>query len=275
MAERLLLSQIIQNPYYLRSKAKGWIRKYHLGSYKQRLNIGAIERPHYGYCLYNASVLAKKLGYDRISVIEFGVAGGEGLLQLERHAHHIEKLLSLGINIYGFDIGEGLPEPVDYRDLPYHWKKGFYKMDVPTLQDKLKVAKLILGDVKETVETFFEKYAPPPIGAVMFDLDFYSSTTNALKIFEAPDTYFLPRIYCYFDDVVGSKEIELYNDYIGVRLAIHEFNQNHIEKKLGIAYHLLARQIVEKWYHKIWIYHDFSHRRYNVFISKETQELPL
>jgi hypothetical protein len=183
-------------------------------------------------------------------------------------------LLSINIDIYGFDTGEGLPEPLDYRDLPYHWKRSFYKIDVQKLEAKLTMAKLILGDVRETVETFLEKYSPHPIGAILFDLDFYSSTVGALKIFEGHEKYFLPRLFCYFDDVAGS-EVSLYNDYTGTRLAINEFNHLHENKKLSKAYHLLNQKAVEAWYHRIWIFHDFAHSKYNDFVSQENQQLPI
>ncbi|MCG3146245.1 MAG: hypothetical protein HONDAALG_04132 [Gammaproteobacteria bacterium] len=47
--------------------------------------------------------------------------------------------------------------------------------------------------------------------------------------------------FTYFDDTIGS-EIQLYNDYIGERLAIHEFNQTHLDVKLTIPYYLLAKR---------------------------------
>ena len=40
------------------------------------MDYDEIERPNYAYCMYNAAILAKQLGYSKISVIEFGVAGG-------------------------------------------------------------------------------------------------------------------------------------------------------------------------------------------------------
>ncbi|MGB3514140.1 MAG: hypothetical protein WBA93_34020 [Microcoleaceae cyanobacterium] len=121
-------------PYLIRSDVVGLIKKFELGSYEKRLKVGAVERPHYGYCVYQAAALAKNLGYERISVLEFGVAGGNGLINLEYHASEVSKIFSIDIEIYGFDTGEGLPEPLDYRDLPYHWKAGFFKMDIPKLQ---------------------------------------------------------------------------------------------------------------------------------------------
>jgi len=127
---------------------------------------------------------------------------------------------------------------------------------------------LVLGDIRHQQNEFFEKYNPCPIGAIAYDLDFYSSTASALKMLEAGEHYYLPRVFCYFDDTIGT-EMELYNDYTGERLAINEFNAAHNDIKLGSAYHLLARRVVEPWYHKIWICHFFKHNRYNDFVSVE------
>lgn len=263
---------ILLQPAPLRSAIIRLIRWARLGGYKFRLKIGAVERPHYGYIVYHAARLAVKLHHDRISVLEFGVAGGRGLLTLEYHARQIEALLPIKIDIYGFDTGEGLPKPVDYRDLPYHWQEGFFRMDVQALQSKLGRAKLVLGNISKTAEQFFRDYDPAPIGAIIHDFDFYSSTAVALKMFDENEKYFLPRIYCYFDDTIGN-ETPLYNDYTGQRLAINEFNQTHESKKLAIPYHLLGSKKVESWYHQIFIYHDFRHRQYNDFISEENQQL--
>lgn len=270
---RKLQSFLIHNPFPLRTAVKKLIHHLKIGSYDKRVKLGAVERPHYGYCVYNAAVLARKLGYTRISVIEFGVAGGNGLINLEYHAGEIKKSLGVEIDIYGFDTGEGLPDPVDYRDLPYNWKKGFYKMDVPALEAKLKKSRLVLGNIRDTYKDFFQRYEPAPIGAIMYDFDFYSSTADAFKMLEADEKYFLPRVYCYFDDTIGT-ETELYNDFTGVRLAINEFNQTHSAIKFGLPYHLLTRIIKSPWYYKIWITHFFNHSRYNDFISVENQQLP-
>lgn len=265
---------LLLNPHPVRSLTLRAIRRFKIGSYEQRLRVSAVDRPHYGYCVYRAAALAKKLNQPRISVLEFGVAGGNGLVNLEYHAAEVTKVLGVEIDIYGFDTGEGLPEPVDYRDLPYHWQQGHYRMDVPALQARLKKAELVLGDVKDTSTDFFEKYDPAPIGAISYDLDFYSSTVDAMSMLEGRAERYLPRIFTYFDDTEGS-EIELYNDYTGVRLAINEFNQRHDDMKFGIPYYLLARRDVESWFHKIWVCHFFKHSRYNDFISPEDQELPL
>lgn len=264
--------RLILDPYPLRTLALEMIQQFEIGSYETRLQLGAVDRPQYGYIVYHAAALAKRLAYPKISVLEFGVAGGNGLANLEYHAQQAAQLFSVEIEIYGFDTGEGLPAPIDYRDLPYHWKSGFFKMDVPKLQGNLRSAKLVIGDIRETSRTFFDRYDPAPIGAVSHDFDFYSSTAAALEMFDAREDYFLPRVFCYFDDTNGS-EIELYNDYTGERLAINEFNQTHYDIKLGIPYHLLTRKVVEPWYHQIRICHFFAHSRYSDFVSVENQQL--
>ena len=268
------LKSLILDPYPNRTIALRFMQEFKLGDYSSRLRHGLVERPHYGYCVFNGALLAKKLGHRRISVLEFGVAGGRGLLSLEYHAREISRALEIEIDIYGFDTGRGLPAPQDYRDLPYHWKEGFYAMDVELLKTKLEKAQLVIGDARETAEKFCAEYEPAPIAAVMHDLDLYSATAAALKMFDAPEKYFLPRIFCYFDDIVGSAT-ELYNDYTGERLAINEFNRTHDTKKLAAPYHFLTERIRETWHNQIFIYHDFKHSRYNDFVSDARQQLPL
>jgi hypothetical protein len=249
-----------------------WVQSF--GDYESKLKLGVISRPHYGYCLYNAAKLAVKLGYKKISAVEFGVAGGNGLVNFEYHAEQISKILPIEIEVYGFDTGEGLPPPVDYRDLLYHWKQGFYKMDVKALEARLKHAKLILGNVSDTVEGFFEANKPAPIGAISFDLDFYSSTKDALAILKGLHTFLLPRIFCYFDDTIGS-DLELYSDFTGQRLAIHEFNRENESIKLGVPYYLPHSGYTGGWRDQIWIAHLFGHPKYNTFMSDQVQQLPL
>ncbi|MGE3818785.1 MAG: hypothetical protein AB7I30_05070 [Isosphaeraceae bacterium] len=247
---------------------RGW------GDYPTRLRYEAVPRPNYGYCVYHGARLAQRLGHPRISVLEFGVAGGGGLIALEDHAAEVSKVVGVEIDVYGFDTGAGLPAPEDYRDLPYHWQAGFFAMDRQALEAKLRRAKLIYGDIRQTVHDFVAQHKPAPVAAVMHDMDYYSSTAAALSLFDADPAAFLPRVFCYFDDVIGS-EIELYSDYTGQRLAIEDFNRAHPTKKVAKNYHLVSREIVKTWYHQIFIYHHFDHPEYNRFISDEGQQLPL
>lgn len=265
------LERIIINNLKSSRKLKRIIRDYKIGSFAFRMKINALRRVPYAYICFNAALLAKKLGYERISVIEYGAGEGSGLLSLEEYTEQIEKILGIQIDIYGFDTGQGLPKPKDYRDLPYHWKEGFFSMNKNDLLKKLKKAKLILGNIEETSKTFFSDYKPAPIGAVIHDFDYYTPTKIALSMMKGNINFFLPRVFSYFDDTIGT-EIELFNDYTGERLAINEFNLNNPDIKISTPYHFL-RHPKESWHHQIWIIHFFKHLKYNLFISQDNPQL--
>src|SRR5215470_500045 len=66
-------------------------RHFNLLKFARKLDYETIERPYYGHCLLHAAILARKLGHQRISAVEFGVAGGNGLVVLERHAEAVQR----------------------------------------------------------------------------------------------------------------------------------------------------------------------------------------
>ncbi|MDR2658769.1 MAG: hypothetical protein LBC27_02105, partial [Spirochaetaceae bacterium] len=242
------------------------IKSLRLFSYSFRSRIGLIyNKPEYARCVFAGAFLGKSLGYKKISVIEFGVAGGRGLIALEKHAEIIGREMGIEIEVYGFDTGKGLPKSDDYRDIPYMWREGFYKMDFEGLQKRLRKAKLVIGDVNETLPDFFNAYNPAPVAAAMFDMDLYSSTVPALRMFEADDSKLLPRIATYFDDIGTSAFDYNYciNDYTGERLAIREFNEDHDKRKISPDFGLIADKYRESWYNKIFIVHLFDHAKYN------------
>ena len=70
-------------------------------------------RPTYTWGVIQGCHLASTLGVKRISVIEMGVAGGNGLVSLERVSEKSEDIFGVGIDVYGFDSGCGLPKPQD------------------------------------------------------------------------------------------------------------------------------------------------------------------
>ena len=49
-------------------------------------------RPNYAWAMVHTAFLASSLKLDRISALEFGVAGGNGLVALERTAAWLDKL---------------------------------------------------------------------------------------------------------------------------------------------------------------------------------------
>ena len=244
-------------------------------SYRRKLDYGMIERPYYGHCMLHAALLARKLGHRRISSIEFGVAGGNGLVAMERHAEAVQAETGVEVAVYGFDTGKGMPPPQDYRDMPYMWQPGYFAMDVPKLQARLSSAKLILGDVAETLRDFAEREKPPPVGFISFDLDYYSSTVTALKILEADHRGLLPRIACYFDDMVGDVDWA-YNEFTGELLAIKDFNAAHEHIKVAPVNGLRfwGTRIPQYWHEQIFVAHLFTHPDYSKPTSELTQ-LPL
>ncbi len=223
---------------------------------------GCSYKPMYIWGIVQGAALGKILAMDRVSVIEFGVAGGMGLLLLQHIAEFVESNLDIAIDVYGFDTGTGLPKPQDYRDQPNMWFEGQLPMKQEQLQSHLRRASLKLGLVKDTVPAFLEE-TPAPVAFVSFDLDLYNSTRDALAVFEAQHERLLPRVICYFDDVIG----HTYSDYTGERLAISEFNCRHTMRKLspiyGLRYFVPNRYSREFYWDLFYFAHFFDHPLYN------------
>jgi hypothetical protein len=241
-------------------------RRLPFGSVDTRVRFGIFDQPHYAYGVYAAADLARRLGLHEISAIELGVAGGKGLLGLERLADVVGTHLGIRVLVAGFDTGRGMPPPTDYRDLPHVWGEGFYDMDVPKLRAVLSPkTELILGDVGDTLQAWTPK---APVGFVAFDLDYYSSTAKALRLFadREPSTR-LPRVYCYFDDTIWP-EHACYNDYVGELCAIREFNEHHHRKKI-CPIHMLRHTRVHQaaWNDAIYVFHDFDHPLYTTNVT--------
>jgi hypothetical protein len=78
-------------------------------------------------------------------------------------------------------------------------------LNLAALRSRLKKAQLVLGPVGAAVRTFLSQYRPAPIRFISFNFDYYSSTCDALGIFEAAGPLFLLRVECYLDDVSSSE----------------------------------------------------------------------
>jgi hypothetical protein len=223
--------------------------------------VASTPRPHYLWSVLTAAKLARNLGIERISAIECGVAGGNGLLALESVAQSAESLLGVGIDVVGFDTGTGMPAPTDLRDAPFAIQSGNFSMDVPALEARLGRANLVLGPVETTVRRWLSE-GHPPIGFVAIDVDYFSSTVQALGLLDGDPSRILPRVVCYFDDILGPS----WSDFNGERAAISEFNQLHPHRKVGPVYGLkygLPRSEFElSWPEQIFVAHIFDHDRY-------------
>src|SRR5947209_9500700 len=161
---------------------------------------GVNTRPQYLWPLLHATHAARALGLEAISALEFGVAGGNGLLAMERAAAVATELSGTRVEIFGFDTGTGMPTPADPRDAPWLIEPASLAMDVDALRACLNGSQLVLGPVAETAARWSAD-RHPPVGFVAFDLDYYSSTRDALTVLEGEARRLLPRVLCYCDDV--------------------------------------------------------------------------
>jgi hypothetical protein len=242
-------------------------------SFERRMRWDLFKRPDYAYAVYRAALTAQALDIKRISAIEFGVAAGNGLLGLEEAAREVSQNTGVVVDTYGFDTGIGMPSPVDYRDNPYLWQAGFFQMDKEALVRRLSQSKLILGEFTETVPDFVKQYNPAPIGFISFDADYYSSTVTAFKLLAEDHAYFLPRVLCYFDDMIGG-DWELHSHFTGELLAIDEFNQQHANMKIAKINGMAQKRVFPNWWHDLmYAHHRFDHPFYSkhVFPDKNWQ----
>lgn len=238
-------------------------------SFRERLDSDELPRMQYAYPLYHAALQAKRLDIPRITAIEFGVFTGHGLRDLEYLAGEIEREIGdIVIDVVGFDSGQGMPAPADYRDMAYVWQKGFFCIDLPAVKSQLRRSEIVLGDVGDTVHEFVKR-EPAPIGFISFDLDYYSSTMKAFELLGYPTQRFLPRVLSYFDDVAGD-DFELHCEYTAELLAIREFNEQHELRKI-CPIHLLRnkRRSPAGWNEHIYVVHFFDHPLYNRYINTD------
>lgn len=270
LIDRLLVALLSPRRLFIALwKRLGW------GSFPLRVKYDATRRPHYAYGILHAAEHARRLGLARVAVVEMGVAGGNGLLLMEEYAAEAEAATGVKVEVYGFDLENGLPDVVDYRDMPYFFRGGAFPMDRTALEARLQRAKLVIGDVKETIGRFAETHAPAPIGFVAFDLDLYSSTRDAFALFDLPHDLLLPRIVLYFDDIIGG-DMFVMSDKVGELLAIEEFNTRGAMRRICPIFGFAEKRLFPApWSVKMYGFHRYDHPLYNRFIAEEENRLSL
>ncbi len=218
---------------------------------------------YYAWCLWQAASEAQRNGVSRFSALEFGVASGNGLVALQWHAHAISQIFGLDIELYGFDTGEGLPESSDPRDLPHYFGAASFKMNAKeALVSRLWKAKLVMGDIIDTAESFFRSTIPP-VGAMLVDVDLYSSTVPILNMLTGDAARFLPRVQMYFDDIhhdtAGLGEdlaIKKFNASQGTVRIVPEETYSNVVDTVNHAYN--------SFLHRVKTAHLFQHPHYGL-----------
>src|SRR5262245_1610479 len=79
------------------------------GSYRSKIHYDLIIRSNNAYGILKAADEAKRLGIKTVSLVEFGVAAGAGLMNMAKIASRVTRETDISFKIYGFDTGKGMP----------------------------------------------------------------------------------------------------------------------------------------------------------------------
>jgi len=219
-------------------------------------------RPHYTCGVLNCVHLAKSLRVDRVSVIEFAVAPRHSdLLSLGAVAQLVGPLYGVRVDVFGFRELD-LPKPIDHRDVPNMYpSEGFSRTELSAPEKRAPGVNLFLGPIRDTLPPFIASN-PARVGFIAFDVDLYSSAVEALQLFNADQDLLLPRVQCYFDDIIGFT----YASFNGSRLAVKEFNEQHALRKIspvyGLRYFLPYGERFRSWPEQMYLAHILDHAQY-------------
>jgi hypothetical protein len=180
--------------------------------------------------LQTACKYAGLAGASGFTAIEFGVAGGNGLVELSKYAARMSESTGLKIRVVGFDTGSGLPPSADYRDAPWLWNPGDFPCDIDQLRRVLTPEiELVVGRIEQTLPRWLGEEVALPIGFVSVDVDFYSATAAICESLRVADvSRLLPFVSFYFDDLLRC----LLPRGTGELAAILEFNKKSADRKL-------------------------------------------
>jgi hypothetical protein len=229
------------------------------GDFREKESFGMITRPNYAYGMLRAADLARFLGKKAVTVCEFGVATGNGLMNMVEIAELVQAETGVEVRVVGLDTGEGLPPIADYRDHPELWSAGDFAM---TNKDDLRKrvdgrAELIFGDIKDTVDGFVDSLdEAAPLGFVSIDVDIYSGSKSALRALKGRPELYTPAVSMYCDDV----RFFFANRWCGELLAIAEFNEENSVRKIDEDRSLGDRPCrSEPWYRSMFVCHVLDH----------------
>jgi hypothetical protein len=235
------------------------------GSYKMKIACDLVVRQQYAFSLLKTAELALAQGLRSVTVIEFGVAAGAGLVNICEISRNITKLTGVDFEIFGFDSGRGMPPPRDHRDHPEVFSEGSFPLiDRSALIRALPPnAKLILGDIEETLPSFIANLSPTsPVGFVVIDVDYYSSAKECLNVFIGAPDHYLPWTLVYLDDT----GFESANPWAGELLAVREFNDENEMRKIHLFTGLRHKRLFKhtSWFDQVYLLHVLDHAQRNV-----------
>lgn len=243
------------------------------GTYRAKVDFDLVVRQQYAFPILYAADAAKQYGYKAVTLVEFGVAGGAGLLNMCRIAERTRAATGIEFRVVGFDTGIGMPAPIDYRDLPESFQAGDFPMDVERLKRALPdFAELVIGDIGDTVPEFLRSPSvETPIGFVAVDVDYYSSAKKALRVLQGPAQCYIPIVPVYLDDI----GVDGSNPWTGELLAVGEFNRENDLRKIAPFTLLRSRRIFKntQWIDRMFAAHIHDHALRSQTRRKQSQTI--
>ena len=226
---RALRSLICEPPLRLLLKAtltNGIARRY---AFQWAALFDAVRYPSYAVGLQTACKYAGLAGKPGFTAIEFGVAGGNGLVELSSYAARLSLSTGLKIDVVGFDAGSGLPMSSDRRDAPWLWNPGDFPSDVDRLRRMLpSETELVVGRIQDTLPQWLNEKLKSPIGFVSVDVDLYSGTAAICEAMASADVNsLLPFVSFYLDDALRF----LTPRNTGELAAVSEFNDRYSDRQ--------------------------------------------
>lgn len=223
------------------------------GSFRAKVAFDLVVRPQYAWPILHAADTAREYGIKHITIAEFGVASGAGLLNMCEIARRVTASTGVVIDVVGFDSGQGMPPAIDFRDHPEAFQAGDFPMEFEKLRAALPSnARLIIGAIEQTIPDFVRQMtADRPLGFIAVDVDYYSSAVACLKVLTSSPDHYLPWLPVYLDDVT----LKTTSRFCGELLAVDEFNDAHIMRKIAPFPVLRARRLFKN---PIWIDQMFA-----------------
>ncbi|MDD5302613.1 MAG: hypothetical protein PHS14_05825 [Elusimicrobia bacterium] len=229
------------------------------GDFRTKVSFDLVVRPQNAFAMLKMADYAHRLGIKELTVVEFGVAAGAGLMNLAEVGERVTRETGVSFRIVGFDTGRGMPPPKDCRDHPELYQVGDYKMDEKALRSRLPPnVELIIGEVEETVPKFTKSLsAEAPLAYICLDLDYYSSSLTALQVLTADADLYLPLTIIYLDDL----EDDMHNTHCGELAALKDLAPGLAPRVIERHPFLRSYRLMKnaRWVDHIFYYHVVDH----------------
>ena len=231
------------------------------GNFIKKIKYDLVPRQPYAFGLNEAfrKVKLQKLNIKKILILEFGVASGAGLFNLQFIANRLSKIYNLDYEVIGFDTGKGMPPPIDYKDHPEKYNENDFPPLNLSQKNLPRKTKIFYGDIKDNVHLIKNELGESNvIGFISIDVDYYSSTISCLESLKFESSSYLPSTIMYFDDINNPD----HNEFCGQLLAINEFNKANQNRKISKMTQLRNWRYFKNalWLDQMYFLHVLDHK---------------